>query len=111
MNPLKVPYNGQVYEFVGYDYGSSATHYLTTEGTLVQAKVTVSTGTAWFRLVPVRHTFGGIVFEETDTRQVQCGEWYMDKGWTSAILSRCSSFQHYIILKPVEVIDAEDNQG
>lgn len=105
---MKVTYEGQDYEFVGYNT-SKGTHFLNYKGDLSPRSMrTGIEGIAYFHLVPVRHTFGGIVFEETgEERPAQPGEWIL---YDKAPVFISSGSSPFFILKPVEVID-EDNQG
>lgn len=108
---LKISYEGQDYEFVGYvryPKESGATHYLSAKGTMEPANNEgPCIGTPYFRLVPVRHTFGGIVFEETETRQAQPDEWWWgDKRATLQLYN--PTIGEFPILKPVEVLHEDD---
>ncbi len=105
---LKVNYEGQEYEFVGYCDHEGATHFLSGQGTLEQTEPHNRFDVAWFRLVPVRHTFGGIVFEETgEVRQVEQGEWYLSREPVNEPVchkDQNKTYRKYSILRPVEVL-------
>ncbi len=107
---LKINYEGREYEFVGYNTSQEATHYLDPDGNLREKMAIFSIrGTAWFRLVPVRHTFGRIVFEEIGVRRINPGEWFIQEH-NGEIMRYVNEFPTNtgvtrIILKPVEVLD------
>ena len=104
---LKVTYEDQEYEFVGYST-SEGTHVLTFTGRLVPR--TLPDGVpdaAYFRLVPVRHTFGGVVYEETgEKRSTTVGDCYLDNNSIPHLeiwYQSHNSLTPYTILRPVEV--------
>ena len=116
MNQLRVTYEDQEYEFVGYYKEQGGTHYLTQDGVLYERdQGTQRPGTAWFRRVPVRHIFGGIVFEETGVESVG-----MEKGQAGILIQtgnvviavhdiKITYDTKYRILRRVEVTDAPDD--
>ncbi len=105
---MKINYEGQEYEFVGYYGPKEATHFLTGRGTLEQTEPHNRFDVAWFRLVPVRHTFGGIVFEETgEVRRAGQGEWYLSREPVNEPIChrhQDGTYSEYSILRPVEVL-------
>ena len=58
--------------------------------------------------VPVRHTFGGVVFEEVETRTPLKGEWFIHHP-NEAICSDGGWWGNYPILRPVKVVNGQDD--
>jgi hypothetical protein len=73
-----VEQDGARYEFVGYAPANQGDWFLDhSSRTIYQWALRVpSVERALFRRVPVEHTFGGVVFEETgEVRMAKEGEW------------------------------------
>lgn len=77
---IKATFEGQELEFemLGVDTKTwpTATHYLSNDGYLAQVRPGSYCETLFLRLIRKRHTFGGVVFEETgESRVAKTGDW------------------------------------
>lgn len=114
---FRFTYNEKEYEYRGeYREVTSTDHFIaiSTGGRLVLDPSQDNAGLgvrAIVHPVPVRHTFGGIVFEETgEKRPTVFGEWFLNQsgypeGWYLA-RSACTSYK---ILRRVEVTNGQDD--
>ena len=85
MSEMHIEQDGKRYDFDRYDYPQHGDVFLHGNGYLRRIEpgepLDFHFRVAVFRPVPVRHTFGGIVFEETgDMRQPEEGEWILNNG-------------------------------
>ncbi len=111
---LKINHEGDEYEFVGYlshPGTMGATHYLAYDGSLKVSTAGKVSGTAHFRLIPKRHTIGGIVYKETgEKRATTFEEWFLNNaGYPEIWHQDRNSTTQYTILRPVKVIDGQDD--
>ena len=108
---VKVTYEDQEYEFVGY-FTSEGTHCLNRHGCLIPRALSEPVkGVAYFRLVPVRHTFNGVVYEEIgEKRSATFEEWFLNNSdWPEIWHQDHNSLTPHTILRPVEVVHGQDD--
>lgn len=108
---IRLTYQDKEYEFRG-EYSASlkkGDHFLDIFGDVLE--VTEDAGWASHRAivhpVPVRHTFGGVVWEEGEARYIKAGGVSLEAGQLQ--IWYADSTNKHIPLTPLEVINGQDN--
>ena len=76
---IKATIDGVEQEFEWLGNRAGGTHWVNYEtGFIYQTEARPAPQDVALRLIRPRHTFGGVVFEETGERQIKLNDWYLD---------------------------------
>jgi len=99
----------EMLELASGDPPLTSTHFINQDGAIRLGGNSINVPATWLRLLSKRHTFGGVVYEETgEERWVQQGEYYM--GTPERVYyweQKEETLRDFTILKPIGTISED----